>query len=221
MIKIQVWSDFVCPFCYISKRNLELAIEETGRNVEIELMSYELDPNCDDSSSLSIAEVVAKKYDMSIESAKRNNERIRQLAESSGIFFKFDTMKQANSRNAHRIFQYAKSVGKDKKFAEILFDAYFENGIHINNKRYLVGLALLAGLNETKTKEIIESDLFNELVDRDIELAKKYSINKVPYFIIDDKIHLSGTQTVSEFINILNRINEKDYGGFIQTAEFC
>ncbi|EUJ33175.1 DSBA-like thioredoxin domain-containing protein [Listeria floridensis FSL S10-1187] len=203
-MKIEIWSDFACPFCYIGKKNLEQAMN--GReDVEVEFRSFELDPNAPVETDKSIHELLAEKYGKTVEEAKQMNAQVGQMAELAGLHYDFDNMKSTNTFTAHRIAQYARSVGKENEFMELGMDAYFAKGAFLNDEETLVELAKKAGLDETKVREIIHSNEYLAQVRVDETKAMEYGINSVPFFLIDGKYAVSGAQPVESFVSVLER----------------
>ncbi|MDK2808511.1 MAG: hypothetical protein PWP24_1246, partial [Clostridiales bacterium] len=141
-MKIEIWSDFVCPFCYMGERKLELALNDfAGKNeVEIEFRSFELSTSNADYIGKDIHQVIADKYQISYEEAKANNERIVAAAAKVGLTYRFDILKPNTTRLAHEIFQYAKKQGKGNVVAHRFFKAYFEAGVDIGDKEALLSL---------------------------------------------------------------------------------
>ncbi len=125
-MKIEIWSDYVCPFCYIGKRKLEIALEQYdfSDEVEIELKSFELDPNAQKSYDKNIHELIAKKYGMPVEQARSFNEQLIEEAKKIGLIYEFDKMIPTNTFDAHRLFQYVKSSGKGNAFSEEVLKAF-------------------------------------------------------------------------------------------------
>ncbi|WP_167629150.1 DsbA family oxidoreductase [Listeria valentina] len=205
-MKIEVWSDFVCPFCYIGKKNLEKAIQKTGReDIDIVFRSFELDPDAPIQTDQSIHEAIAAKYGKSLDEAKQMNAQIGEMAEVAGLHYDFDRMKPANTFLVHRIAQYARTVGKELEFVEIGMDAYFTKGAFLNDEETLVELAGKAGLDETKVREIIHSKEYLAQVRVDETEAVEYGVTGVPFFLIDEKYAVSGAQPVESFVTVLER----------------
>ena len=160
-MKIEVWSDYVCPFCYIGKRELENAIEKTGfqDQVDIELKSYQLSPDSPATSEESIYEVLAKKYGTTIEQVKAQTAGIIDRAATLGLNYQYENMKPANTFKAHRLAKYAESVGKGAEMSERLLQAYFIENQEIGLTDILVGLGVEIGLERQAVKDVLNDPL--------------------------------------------------------------
>ncbi|KPD00049.1 DSBA-like thioredoxin domain protein [Geobacillus sp. BCO2] len=211
-MKIEVWSDFVCPFCYIGKRRLEQAFEQFPHreNVEIVFRSFELDPNAPNETPLTIHEIIANKYGISLEEAKRANADIGRQAEAVGLSFRFDTMKPTNTFDAHRLTQYAKEKGKLNDMVERLFYAYFTESKLISDRNVLLALAEAAGLDRAEAEEVLASSRYTEEVRRDEEEAAALGIRGVPFFVFNGKYAISGAQPVDVFRRALEKVWEEE-----------
>ena len=176
-MKIEVWSDFVCPFCYIGKRRLEEALESFPHrgNVEVVFRSFELDPHAKKETPLSIHEIIAQKYGISVEEAKRANADIGKQAEALGLTFRFETMKPTNTFDAHRLAQYAKEKGKLHEVVERLFYAYFTESKRISDRDVLLELAEAAGLDRKETEAVLADGRYAEQVRFPVPSLSKYS----------------------------------------------
>ncbi|PJW15324.1 disulfide bond formation protein DsbA [Geobacillus sp. Manikaran-105] len=211
-MKIEVWSDFVCPFCYIGKRRLEQALEPFPHreNVEIVFRSFELDPNAPNETPLTIHEIIANKYGISLEEAKRANADIGRQAEAVGLTFRFETMKPTNTFDAHRLAQYAKEKGKLNDMVERLFYAYFTESKRISDRNVLLALAEAAGLERTEAEEVLASGRYTQEVRRDEEEAAALGIRGVPFFVFNGKYAISGAQPVDVFRRALEKVWEEE-----------
>jgi predicted DsbA family dithiol-disulfide isomerase len=148
-MKVEIWSDYVCPFCYIGKRKFEQALEKFAHkdHIEIVFRSFELDPSADPTSNISTYSMLASKYGMSIEKAKETTVGVAEQAAAVGITFHFDGTMETNTFDAHRVVHYAAQQGKDKEMSERLFKAYFTDGENVGNRERLAVLAAEVGLD--------------------------------------------------------------------------
>ncbi|NRD80223.1 DsbA family oxidoreductase [Bacillus sp. BRMEA1] len=212
-MKIEVWSDYVCPFCYIGKRRLDMALEQFPHKdqVVVEFKSFELDPNAPKYTSGTIHEALAKKYGMSVEQAKQANQGVGQQAASVGLAFHFDEMKPTNTFDAHRLEKYAKSQGKEKEVAEKLLYAYFTESKHLGEHEILADIAAAAGLDRRKALEVLEDpNAFANDVRLDEDLAQQYGVRGVPFFVINQKYAISGAQPLEAFTNALEKVWQEE-----------
>ncbi|MFP5110312.1 DsbA family oxidoreductase [Neobacillus sp. C211] len=212
-MKIEVWSDYVCPFCYIGKRRLEVALDQFPHRdqVEVEFKSFELDPNSPKNIGQNIHEVLAKKYGMSVEKAKEANQGVGQQAATVGLKFNFDEMKPTNTFDAHRLAKFAKTQGKEAAVSEMLLHAYFTESKHIGDIETLTDLAEAAGLNRQEVLQVLnDKEAYATDVRQDESLAQQYGVRGVPYFVINQKYAISGAQPTETFMGALQKVWEEE-----------
>lgn len=212
-MKIEVWSDFVCPFCYIGKRRLEEALATLPENypVEIEFRSFELDPNVPKDETKPVHEALAEKYNVSVEEAKRMNENVGKHAESVGLTYNFDKMLSVNTFDAHRLAHFAKSKGVDLELTEKLFYAYFTEGKKLSDINVLADIAESVGLNREEVVDVLLNDqAFVNEVRYDQMLAQQIGIRGVPFFVLNQKYAISGAQPLETFVGALNKVMEEE-----------
>lgn len=209
-MKIEVWSDYVCPFCYIGKRHLEEAIEKAGikEKVEVVYKAYELDPNAPATSEKSMAEVLSEKYKMSLEEAKVMTDNVTAQAKAANLMYDFDKMTRANTFQAHRLAKFAEEEGLGEEMTERLLYAYFTEGEKIGTFETLLKLAEEVGLSKEQTEKMLHSEAFIDEVKKDIEEAGQIGVQGVPFFVIDRKYALSGAQPVATFVEALQKASE-------------
>ncbi|MDU0329536.1 MULTISPECIES: DsbA family oxidoreductase [Paenibacillus] len=206
-MKIEVWSDFGCPFCYIGKRRLERALESFSHRDEIELVyrSFELDPGAPKDTESSIHELLAVKYGLSLEQAKESNRNVAQQAQTEGLTYNFDTIIPTNTFDAHRLAHYAGEQGKAKEMTERLFRAYFTDSLHIGDRDTLVRLAEEVGLDGAAVREVLEQNTYADAVREDENEARRLGIRGVPFFVLRGKYAVSGAQPLEIFQGALLR----------------
>ncbi len=211
-MKIEVWSDYVCPFCYIGKRELENAIEKTGfqDQVDIELKSYQLSPDSPATSEESIYEVLAKKYGTTIEQVKAQTAGIIDRAATLGLNYQYENMKPANTFKAHRLAKYAESVGKGAEMSERLLQAYFIENQEIGLTDILVGLGVEIGLEQQAVEDVLNDGSFADEVLSDIQEASQIGIRGVPFFVFNGKYAISGAQPGEVFENAVRQVAQED-----------
>lgn len=211
-MKIEIWSDYTCPFCYIGKRNLESALEIfTGKDqVELEFKSYQLDPNAEKYAGQDFYEDMAKKFG-SVEQAKQMTEGITEQAKAVGLEFNFDTMKPTNTFEAHRLNKLAQQHGKDKLLAERLLKANFTDSEDVGNIETLALLAEEVGLDKTEALEVLQDETaYRDAVLTDISEAQEFGITGVPFFIINRKYAISGAQPKETFMQALEKVQAEE-----------
>lgn len=213
IMKIEVWSDYVCPFCYIGKRHLEQALEQFSHKdqVEVTYMSYELDPNSPKDFGKSYGELLAAKYGMSAKKAKRTLDGITQRAASAGLTYKFDKMIPTNTFDAHRLTKFAKRNGKETEMTETLLSAFFTEGKHIGDRETLADLAASIGLDREEALNTLHDEkAYENEVRADQQMARQIGIKGVPFFVINEKYALSGAQPVEAFAEALQKVWEEE-----------
>lgn len=212
-MKIEVWSDFVCPFCYVGKRILEQALEkfEHREAVEVAFKSYELGPQAENNESVHFEEELAKKKNMSVESIREMNESIVMRAKDVGLNYTFDNMKQTNTLDAHRLMKFAETKGKGDDYTERVLKAHFEESTFIGSHDTLVSLAAEVGLNEAESRQVLESGQYQDAVRADQAEARQLGVQGVPFFVINRKYAVSGAQPEEIFVQTLEKIWEEEH----------
>ena len=212
-MKIEVWSDYVCPFCYIGKRRLEEALAQFPNNdqVEVEFKSFELDPNAPKESDKNIHESLAQKYGMSIEQAKQANDNVGKQASSVGLTYNFDNMKLTNTFDAHRLTKFAKTVGKDHELTEKILYGHFTESKYLGDYETLATIADSVGINRDEALNVLhDKNAYANEVRIEEGIAKQYGISGVPYFVINQKYAISGAQPTETFLNALQKVWEEE-----------
>jgi predicted DsbA family dithiol-disulfide isomerase len=207
-MKIEIWSDYVCPFCYIGKRRLESALEQfaSQNEVVIEYKSFELNPQASIYAGKNMHQMLSEKHGMSIEQAKKAHAELEQQAALMGLVYNIDQVKPTNTFDAHRLSQYAKSVGKDKELAEKLFYSYYTDAKLISDHDTLADIAESVGMNRDESMAVLhDPDKYANEVRSDEATAKQLGITGAPFFVIDRKYAISGAQPTEVFINALTK----------------
>lgn len=207
-MKIEIWSDYVCPFCYIGKRRLEEALKETDLEgkAEVVFKAYELDPNTPVGVAGSVPEGLAKKYGISLDEAKNMLGNVAEQAKTVGLDYDVEGMKGANTFNAHRLAKLAESEGKDAAASERLLRGHFVNGEVLDNEDTLLAIAEEVGLSKERTQQMLHSDEFAADVKKDIAEAGQIGVKGVPFFVINRKYAISGAQPVEAFMEALKKV---------------
>lgn len=211
-MKIEVWSDIVCPFCYIGKRRLEEALENFSHKdqVKVEFKSYQLDPNTPAYSGESYFESLAAKFG-SMEQVKQMTANITKQAELVGLDFNLENAKQANTFDAHRITKFAKAQGKDLEVSEKLLQAHFSDAEDVGDVDVLANIAVSVGLSKEDALAVLQDkEAYATEVQADIEEAQQLGITGVPYFIVNRKYAISGAQPAETFIQALEKVWEEE-----------
>lgn len=208
-MKIQIWSDIQCPFCYIGKRHLEAALAdfEQADQIEIEWKSYQLDPSIPEqlAADQNVYEYLAERKGMSVAQSKAMHDQVTQTAQAAGLTYRFDKAVVANSGKAHQIIQMAKEHHLGDKAEEVFFKAYFTEGKDLGYPETLVALAQEIGLTATQAEEALTSPKYKALVAQDIQEAAQIGVRGVPFFVLDQKYAISGAQPVGVFLSGLQQ----------------
>ncbi|TMN22509.1 DsbA family oxidoreductase [Lentibacillus cibarius] len=209
---IEVWSDFICPFCYIGKRRLELALDQFPhkKKVAVTYNSYELDPNAERNPGKSIHELMAEKFGMSVEEARKSSEELGRQANELGLTYNFDTMQHTNTFDAHRVAQYAKNKGKEHAVTERLLRAYFTDSERISDHDTLARLAADAGLDRGNVRALLKRNDYADDVRIDEKEAAQLGVQGVPFFVFNSKYALSGAQPLDVFKEVLEKVWEEE-----------
>ncbi len=206
-MKVEIWSDVMCPFCYIGKRKFEKALSEfEGKEaVEIEWKSFQLNPAQVTDPTKNINQYLSEIKGWSLEQAKEMNERVSGMAKEVGLNYNLDKAVVANSFDAHRLIQLAKRKNLGDQMEEALFKAYFIDGKNTADHETLIALAGEAGIDETEAKAILDSGIFADEVEADIELAGQIGVRGVPFFVFDRKYAVSGAQPPQVFLDTMKK----------------
>lgn len=207
-MKVDIWSDVRCPFCYIGKRKFEIALEQFAYRdeVKVEWHSFELDPDTETSPDLNVYDYLAQKKGKTRAWAEEMHNYVVDTAAQVGLRFNFDHAVIANSFHAHRLIQLAKSVGLDNTAEELLFKAYFTDGKNIDDKTVLKQIGVSAGLDASVVTETLDGYFFGNEVRADEQIASQIGITGVPFFIFDQKLTVSGAQAPETFLGAMEQL---------------
>ena len=207
-LKVQIWSDIMCPFCYIGKRRIEeaLTLFEHKEAVEIEWKSFQLDASFIPSPEDNIIEHLAEKYRKDTEWAQTMVDNMTQNAKTAGLDFHFEKAVLANSHNAHRLLHLAKKQHLANELKELLFKAYLTDGKDLNNLNTLAELGIEVGLEAETVAQVLHSNAYANEVKQDIQEANTIGVQGVPFFVFDNKYAVSGAQPATTFLQTLEKV---------------
>lgn len=207
-LKIDIWSDVMCPFCYIGKRKFEMALDkfEHKNQVEVEWHSFQLDADLKPQPGVSVYDYLAKRKNISREQSVQMHQQVTDMAASVGLKYHFDKAVIANSFDAHRLLQLAKTKGLGDKVEEELFRAYFCEGKNTGEKAVLVELGAAAGLNEKEVEKMLEGNTFSQEVKQDEQRSREIGVRGVPFFLLENKYVISGAQDSTIFLQALTQV---------------
>jgi predicted DsbA family dithiol-disulfide isomerase len=206
-MKVEIWSDVVCPFCYIGKRKFEAALSEYKEtsNIEIIWKSFQLSPNTRTDTGKNIHQYLAEHKRISLEQAKSLNNQVTNIAKQVGLVFNFDQAIPVNTFNAHRFLHLAKQHGLQAEAEEQLFKAYFTDGKNSDDPQALMLIGSEIGLDPAEVKQVLESNQYADEVREDIAEAHELGIRGVPFFLLDRKYAVSGAQDSKVFLETLEK----------------
>lgn len=210
-MNIELWSDYTCPYCYIGKKRLELAIENLGlsNEISVELKSYQLDSNSIKTKDMSILEHFKDKYKLTDDEVINLVEEIAQQAAEVDLAYNYKHMKQQNTFDAHRLVKYAFEKNKGELMSERLLKAYFKEAAEISKHDVLLNLAKEIDLNEEEVLNLLSLNNYAKQVQIDIEEAKELEVETVPFFIFDDKYALSGLHSLENFMEVIGQTKKE------------
>ena len=206
-MKIEIWSDVMCPFCYIGKRKFESALAQFDNkdNIEIIWKSFQLAPDMLTQPDKNIHQFLAEHKGMSLDKAKEMNDYVTNLAKQVGLTYDFDKAIPANSFKAHQFLHLAKQFGLQEQAEEAMFQAYFTEGKNIDDIDTLVKMGERLGINQQETREAMENNQYATAVNEDINEARQLGVNGVPFFVFDRKVAISGAQESSVFLDTIEK----------------
>jgi len=206
-MKIEIWSDVICPFCYIGKRNFEAALEQFAdqKNIEVIWKSFQLDPTIPEVATESYTDYLVKRKGMAVEQVQGMLSNVTQMATQVGLDYHLDQSIIVNSLKAHQLIQFAKSKNLGNEAEERLFKAFFIEGKNIADTETLVQLGKDFGLDESEIKAILEDEKYKYEIAQDIQEAQNIGVTGVPFFVFDRKYAVSGAQPAEAFLETLNK----------------
>lgn len=206
-MKIEIWSDVICPFCYIGKRNFETALEQFAdkKNIEVIWKSFQLDPKIPEVATESYTDYLVKRKGMAVEQVQGMLSNVTQMATQVGLDYHLDQSIIVNSLKAHQLIQFAKLKNLGSEAEERLFKAFFIEGKNIADTETLVQLGKDFGLDESEIKANLEDEKYKYEIAQDIQEAQNIGVTGVPFFVFDRKYAVSGAQPAEAFLETLNK----------------
>jgi predicted DsbA family dithiol-disulfide isomerase len=204
-IKVDIWSDVQCPWCYIGKRRFEDGASRFGGDVEVEYHSFELAPDTPLDFEGNTFEFVSEHKGIPVAQVKEMLAQITGVASTVGLDFDYDRVRQTNTVRAHELLHFAKSKGLQLALKERLLKAYFEEGRHLGHIDELADLAAEIGLDRADAVAALDANTYLADVKADVAQAEAYGIQGVPFFVIDGRYGISGAQEPSAFVDVLEQ----------------
>jgi predicted DsbA family dithiol-disulfide isomerase len=212
-MKVEIWSDMVCPFCYIGKKHFEEALRQFSHKDEVEVVwkSFELNPDAKRDYESGFYTMLAGKFNTTPDKAKTMNQRVIKMASDAGLTFNMDNAIPTNSFDAHRLVHLAAKHGLQDKAEDKIFSAYFTEAKHIGNKETLKNIAVDIGLNAEETDKTLSSEEYSYEVRTDEDEAHELGVSGVPFFIFNRKYAVSGAQPVELFSEVLQEVWDEEH----------
>jgi predicted DsbA family dithiol-disulfide isomerase len=206
-LTVEIWADFVCPWCYLGKKRLNSALADFGHGSETDVVwrSFQLDPDAPAGTELTVSGILAKKYGVDLGQAEAMNARVSALAAQEGLEYRLDRARYANTFDAHRLNHLAASHRFQSEMGERLFRFYFTEGGSLSDTDALVALAAEIGIPEAEAREVLLGSRYAEEVRADILKAERLDIHGVPFMLVDGKYALSGAQSTAAFLATLEQ----------------
>lgn len=208
-MKVQIWSDVVCPWCYIGKRRFEAALAQFDGDVDVEWKSFELDPGAPKSFDKPLDELLASKYRTSPEGARRMILQMTERAREEGLDFDLLESQGGNTLDAHRLIHFAAERGKGGAMKERLLSAYMTEREPICDRQTLVALAEDVGLDGEAVAATLATEEYTQAVRRDEQEARQIGVRGVPFFLVGGRYGVSGAQTADVLLDVLERARKE------------
>jgi predicted DsbA family dithiol-disulfide isomerase len=206
-MQVEIWSDVVCPWCYLGKVRFERALAAFPHRADVEVVyrSFELDPSAPVGRTVSTVDSLAGKYGMTMQQAEDAQRQMEQRAAADGLTFRMDGLRSGNTRDAHRVIHLAQDRGMQAELVERLHRAYFTDQRSIFDRASLTELAVEVGLDADEVTAVLAGDAYTADVDADEELARSFGANGVPFFVLDRRYAISGAQPAEAIATGLQR----------------
>lgn len=222
-MKIEIWSDIACPYCYIGKRKMEKALSQFSHTDEIELVwhSYELNPALPKKAgSISYYDYIAKLHESTVDEAKEDLKSLKELAESVGLVYNFDKLVVANTSDALRLIKLAKKKNLADQAEEVFFKAYFTDGKDISDRSTLIALGKEAGLLENDITDLLDSDEFLSEIESDIRHSEDdLDLEYIPFYLFNNKDVIQGSLADEEYLSVLDKAYKDWKANGVSTAK--
>jgi len=206
-MQVEIWSDVVCPWCYLGKRRFEqaLAAFEHRDDVQVTYRSFELDRTRPAGVTAPTVQVLASKYGISEQQAEQAQRQMEERAAGDGLVFKMEGLHSGNTRDAHRLLQLAKARGRQPELMERLHSAYFTEQTSIFDHDSLTTLAVETGLDKDEVARVLASDEYSAEVDIEEATARDLGVTGVPFYVIDRRYGISGAQPAETITQVLEK----------------
>ena len=206
-MQVEIWSDVICPWCYIGKRRFETALANFAQRDSVNVIwrSFELDPKSPQQYAETLEEMLSRKYSVTMQEAAAMNERVSLLAKEVGLEYRLNIARPGNTFDAHRLLHFAAARQQGDRATERVMHAYFSEALPVGDRIALAKLAPEFGISESDAREMLASDAYGDAVRADETRAAELGISGVPFFVIDGKVGISGAQPVEVFVQALEQ----------------
>lgn len=206
-VVVEIWSDVLCPWCYIGKRRFEKALAQFEHANELTVLyrSFELNPKAPREETHTLTRMLAEKYHISEADASAMNARVTTMAKAEGLDYRLDQARPSNSFDAHRIIHLALEIGLQAEMVERLYAAYFSEGQSVSERTSLLAMASEVGVRQEAAAEVLDSDRFSAQVREDEALAASLGIASVPFFVVDRSLGLAGAHEPDTLLQVLRQ----------------
>jgi predicted DsbA family dithiol-disulfide isomerase len=207
-MRVEIWSDIVCPWCYIGKRRFERALESFthGDEVEVTYRSFELDPSVPKDVTTPTVSMLASKYGMTADQARDAQRKMEERAAQDGLTFRMNDLRSGNTRDAHRLLHLAKDSDRQADLVERLHRGYFTEQLSIFDHAVLTRIAVEAGLDRNEAADVLASEDYSPAVETDEAMAAALGVTGVPFFVIDRRYAFSGAQPAEAMSQLLDEV---------------
>jgi predicted DsbA family dithiol-disulfide isomerase len=207
-MRVEIWSDVVCPWCYLGKRRFERALDSFAHadEVEVTYRSFELNPSTPKDLTTPTVRILASKYGMTTEQARDAQLQMEQRATEDGLTFRMSDLRSGNTRDAHRLLHLAKDRGRQADLVEELHRGYFTEQLSVFDHAVLTKLAVEAGLDRNEAADVLASEDYGPAVETDEAMAAALGVTGVPFFVIDRRFAFSGAQPAEAMTQLLDEV---------------
>lgn len=208
IVQVEIWSDVVCPWCYLGKRRFERALAAFPHRdrVAVVYRSFELDPSAARGVTTPTVELLAGRYGMTMQQAEEAQLQMEQRAAADGLTFHMGGLRSGNTGDAHRLLQFAKQRDRQPELVERLHRAYFCEQASVFEHDSLIHLAVDVGLDRDEVSAVLAGDAYRDAVNADEAMARSLGATGVPFFVIDRRYGISGAQSAQTIAEVLERV---------------
>lgn len=208
-LKIDIWSDIACPWCYIGKRRLEKALASTDETATIEFHSFELAPDTPVDFEGSEIDFLVTHKRMDQDTVRGMLNQVTGVASGEGLKYDFDALQHTNTRKAHEALHFAKPLGLQAQLKERFLKAYFEEGRHLGRVEELLDLAAEVGIPRDELAKALADDTHADDVTADVNRAREMGVTGVPFFVFNGRFGVAGAQTPDVFLDVIQRVKQE------------